>query len=38
MQKDMRTAKKKQLDGHGDASKWFPRSPRLDFDEACRIA
>jgi 3-hydroxypropanoate dehydrogenase len=24
--------------GHGDASKLFPRSPRLDFDEACRIA
>lgn len=24
--------------GHGDASKVFPRSPRLDFDEACRIA
>ena len=23
--------------GHGDASKLFPRSPRLDFDEACRI-
>lgn len=22
--------------GHGDASKLFPRSPRLDFDEACR--
>lgn len=24
--------------GHGDASKLFPRSPRLSFDEACRIA
>ncbi len=24
--------------GHGDASKLHPRSPRLDFDEACRIA
>lgn len=24
--------------GHGDVSKLFPRSPRLDFDEACRIA
>ena len=24
--------------GHGDATKLFPRSPRLDFDEACRIA
>lgn len=24
--------------GHGDASRLFPRSPRLDFDEACRIA
>ena len=24
--------------GQGDASKLFPRSPRLDFDEACRIA
>ena len=24
--------------GHGDGSKLFPRSPRLDFDEACRIA
>ncbi len=24
--------------GYGDASKLFPRSPRLDFDEACRIA
>ncbi len=24
--------------GHGDASKLFPRSPRLDFDEACRTA
>lgn len=23
--------------GYGDASKVFPRSPRLDFDEACRI-
>lgn len=23
--------------GHGDAAKLFPRSPRLDFDEACRI-
>lgn len=23
--------------GHGDASGLFPRSPRLDFDEACRI-
>ena len=24
--------------GHGDASQLFPRSPRLSFDEACRIA
>ncbi len=24
--------------GHGDASKLFPRSPRLAFDDACRIA
>ncbi|HVE88832.1 MAG TPA: malonic semialdehyde reductase [Burkholderiaceae bacterium] len=24
--------------GHGDGSKLFARSPRLDFDEACRIA
>lgn len=24
--------------GHGDASQLFPRSPRLAFDEACRIA
>lgn len=23
--------------GHGDQSKLFDRSPRLDFDEACRI-
>jgi nitroreductase len=23
--------------GYGDASKLFPRAPRLDFDEACRI-
>jgi len=23
--------------GYGDASKLFPRSPRLGFDEACRI-
>jgi 3-hydroxypropanoate dehydrogenase len=23
--------------GHGDASKLFPRSPRLSFDEAARI-
>ncbi|MFN7055626.1 malonic semialdehyde reductase [Hyphomonas sp.] len=23
--------------GHGDSSKLFPRSPRLEFDEACRI-
>jgi 3-hydroxypropanoate dehydrogenase len=23
--------------GHGDASKLHPRSPRLDFDEACKI-
>ena len=23
--------------GHGDASKLFPRNPRLDFDEACRL-
>ena len=23
--------------GHGDASKLMPRSPRLTFDEACRI-
>ncbi|HKO68725.1 MAG TPA: malonic semialdehyde reductase [Burkholderiaceae bacterium] len=24
--------------GHGDNSRVFPRSPRLDFDEACDIA
>jgi 3-hydroxypropanoate dehydrogenase len=24
--------------GHGDPSKVFPRSPRLSFDEACRLA
>jgi 3-hydroxypropanoate dehydrogenase len=24
--------------GHGDASKLYPRSPRLGFEEACRIA
>jgi 3-hydroxypropanoate dehydrogenase len=23
--------------GHGDSSKVFPRSPRLEFDEACQI-
>lgn len=23
--------------GHGDASKLYPRSPRLSFDEACRL-
>ena len=23
--------------GYGDASKLFPRSPRLDFEEACTI-
>ena len=23
--------------GHGDASKLHPRSPRLEFDEACRL-
>lgn len=23
--------------GYGDATKLFPRAPRLDFDEACRI-
>ena len=23
--------------GYGDKNKLFPRSPRLDFDEACRI-
>ena len=23
--------------GHGDSSKLFPRSPRLEFDEACKI-
>jgi 3-hydroxypropanoate dehydrogenase len=23
--------------GHGDRSKLFPRNPRLEFDEACRI-
>src|SRR5882724_10109353 len=23
--------------GHGDASKLFPRSPRLDFTEACQL-
>jgi 3-hydroxypropanoate dehydrogenase len=24
--------------GHGDPAKLFPRSPRLSFDEAARIA
>lgn len=24
--------------GHGDASKLYPRSPRLSFEEACRFA
>jgi 3-hydroxypropanoate dehydrogenase len=24
--------------GHGDPAKLFPRSPRLEFDEACSIA
>lgn len=24
--------------GHGDPSKVFPRNPRFDFDEACKIA
>ena len=24
--------------GYGDASKLYPRSPRLTFDEACRVA
>jgi 3-hydroxypropanoate dehydrogenase len=23
--------------GHGDPSKLYPRSPRLDFEEACRV-
>ena len=23
--------------GYGDASKLHPRSPRLDFEEACKI-
>ena len=23
--------------GHGDASKLYPRSPRLSFDEACQL-
>jgi 3-hydroxypropanoate dehydrogenase len=23
--------------GHGDASKLFPRNPRLEFEEACRL-
>ena len=23
--------------GHGDPEKLFPRNPRLDFEEACRI-
>ena len=23
--------------GYGDASKLFPRNPRLAFDEACKI-
>jgi 3-hydroxypropanoate dehydrogenase len=23
--------------GHGDASKLYPRSPRLDFEEACKV-
>jgi 3-hydroxypropanoate dehydrogenase len=24
--------------GHGDPAQLFPRGPRLDFDEACRVA
>ena len=24
--------------GYGDVSKLYPRSPRLDFDEACKVA
>jgi hypothetical protein len=27
----------KEVIGSGDQSKLFPRSPRLSFDEACRI-
>jgi 3-hydroxypropanoate dehydrogenase len=23
--------------GYGDPAKLFPRSPRLDFDEACKL-
>ena len=23
--------------GYGDAARLFPRNPRLDFDEACRL-
>jgi 3-hydroxypropanoate dehydrogenase len=23
--------------GHGDASKLYPRSPRLSFEEACKL-
>jgi 3-hydroxypropanoate dehydrogenase len=23
--------------GHGDASKLYPRNPRLSFDEACKV-
>ena len=23
--------------GHGDASKLYPRSPRLSFEEACKV-
>lgn len=23
--------------GYGERTKWFPRNPRLDFEEACRI-
>jgi nitroreductase len=23
--------------GYGDRSKLFPRNPRLEFDEACRV-
>ena len=23
--------------GHGDASKLYPRLPRLSFDEACKV-
>jgi 3-hydroxypropanoate dehydrogenase len=23
--------------GHGDTSKLYPRSPRLTFDEACKV-